>query len=216
MNGITVNVNDWTCSYMAAWWSQAIIFDRCRLLFASGGEFVILATCVSFYTIWSPCRCCSMYIWGTANPKGEGGDYNGLYLTTSDIDTVIKDKSLEGLPVKIEHKGVSVGKVVVAWDNGGKLDMLVDVDQRILEGEVVSQFVRNNICQDFSLGYTVGLQFSETRQTYTPSKKTFNEVSIVRTGARQECHIHGYSVCEDGPVSKKRKVQPPSFKNVNK
>jgi hypothetical protein len=167
-----------------------------------------------------------MYIWGTANPKGEDSDYNGLYLTASDIETVVKDKSLEGLPVKIEHKGVAVGNVVVAWDNGGKLDMLIDVDQRILEGAVVGQFVRNRICQDFSLGYTVGLQFSEKQQTYTPSKKTFNEVSIVRTGARQECHIHGYSVCDDSPMSKKRKVESPSsssskveplsFNNVNK
>jgi hypothetical protein len=137
-----------------------------------------------------------MYIWGTANPQGEGVGYNGLFLTETDIKNTIQDNSLIGLPVKIEHKGRTVGKVVTAWDNKGKLDILVDVDQRIIEGDVVSRFVRNNICQDFSLGYTVGLQFSESARTYTPSQKKFNEVSIVRKGARDQCHIHGYTLCD--------------------
>lgn len=136
-----------------------------------------------------------MYIWGTANPSGESDtDYNGLFLTQSDIKNAIETKQLEGLPVKVEHTGINVGRVVTAWDNQGKLDLLVDVDQRILEGDIVSRFVKNKVCQDFSLGYTVGLAYSETAKTYKASEKKFNEVSIVRTGARENCHIHGYSV----------------------
>jgi hypothetical protein len=148
-----------------------------------------------------------MFVWGTANPQGEGDGYNGLFLTADDIKEAVRDKSLEGLPVKIEHKGIAVGKVVTAWDNNGKLDILVDVNEKILEGNVVSRFVRNKICNDFSLGYTVGLAFSETLQTYKPAQKKFNEVSIVRAGAREQCHIHGYSVhSEEEPSAKKRKI----------
>ena len=145
-----------------------------------------------------------MFLWGTANPPGESDGYNGLFLTEADIQSVVKDHSLNGLPVKIEHKGIQVGKVVTAWNNNGKLDLLIDVDEQVMEGDVVSRFVRNKVCNDLSLGYTVGLQYSETAKTYTPSKKTFNEVSIVRSGAREKCHIHGYSVEEN--VSKKRKL----------
>lgn len=137
-----------------------------------------------------------MYIWGTANPKGEGPGYNGLFLTGDDICGVVQDESLLGLPVKIEHKGVAVGKVVTAWESQGKLDILVDVDERILEGNIVSRFVRDSICRDFSLGYTVGMKFSDSAQTYTPTQKKFNEVSIVRSGAREQCHIHGYTARE--------------------
>jgi len=144
-----------------------------------------------------------MFVWGTANPPGESVGYNGLFLTEDDIKGVVQDHSLNGLPVKIEHKGIQVGRVVTAWNNNGKLDLLIDVDERVLEGDVVSRFVRNKVCNDLSLGYTVGLQYSETAKTYTPSKKTFNEVSIVRAGAREKCHIHGYSVDD---VSKKRGV----------
>ena len=142
-----------------------------------------------------------MFVWGTANPPGESIGYNGLFLTETDIKGVVQDQSLNGLPVKIEHKGIQVGKVVTAWNNNGKLDLLIDVDERVLEGDVVSRFVRNKVCNDLSLGYTVGLQYSEAAKTYTPSTKTFNEVSIVRSGAREKCHIHGYSV--DESLSKK-------------
>jgi hypothetical protein len=145
------------------------------------------------------------YAWGTVNPEGEAGDYNGLFLTSEDIKNAVRDKSLDGLPLKIEHKGVAVGKVVTAWDNRGKLDILVEVDQSVLEGDVVSRFVSHDICKDFSLGYTVGLQYSEAAQTYKPAQKTFNEVSIVRKGARDSCKIQGYSVCGAPSDAKKQR-----------
>jgi hypothetical protein len=105
--------------------------------------------------------------------------------------------------VKIEHVGVSVGKVLSTWDNSGRLDVLLEVDEKIFEGDVVSRFVRSKVVKDLSLGYTVGLQFSETSQSFTATKKTFQEVSIVRVGARDACHIHGFSTEEP---NKKRKL----------
>ena len=145
-----------------------------------------------------------MLLYGTINPIGEkGGSYEGLYLTDSDIKSAISDESLVGLPVKIEHVGVSVGKVLSTWDNAGRLDVLLEVDEKIFEGDVVSRFVRSKVVKDLSLGYTVGLQFSETAQKFTATKKTFQEVSIVRVGARDTCHIHGFSTEEP---TKKRKL----------
>ena len=114
-------------------------------------------------------------------------------MTDSDIKSAIGDESLVGLPVKIEHTGVPVGKVLSTWDNCGRLDMLLEVNEGIFEGGVVSRFVRSQVVRDLSLGYTVGLQFSETSQSFTATKKTFQEVSIVRVGARDTCHIHGFS-----------------------
>jgi phosphoribulokinase len=135
-----------------------------------------------------------MHIWGTANPEGLSSGYNGLFLTTEDIEQIVRDNAMDGLPVKIEHKGVDVGKVVTAWNNDGKLDILLNIDEKIFEGDCVGRFVRDNVCRDLSIGYNVALQFSENTQNYEPLKKTFNEVSIVRTGARERCHIHGYTV----------------------
>jgi hypothetical protein len=144
-----------------------------------------------------------MFIWGTANPAGLADGYNGLFLTTQDIEGVVRDNSMDGLPVKIEHKGIDVGKVVTAWHNTGKLDILIEVDEKIFEGDCVGRFVRNQVCKDLSIGYNVALQFSDSTQKYEPMKKTFNEVSIVRSGARDQCHIHGYTV--DDKAAKKHK-----------
>jgi len=137
-----------------------------------------------------------MFIWGTANPEGLSTGYNGLFLTTKDIESVVRDNSMDGLPVKIEHKGIDVGRVVTTWHNAGKLDILLEVDEKIFEGDCVGRFVRDQVCKDLSIGYNVALQFSESTQNYEPLKKTFNEVSIVRSGAREQCHIHGYTVAD--------------------
>jgi hypothetical protein len=130
-------------------------------------------------------------------------------LTDTDINGAIASQSLVGLPVKIEHTGVPVGKVLSTWDNDGRLDLLLEVNEKIFEGGVVSRFVRSHVVRDLSLGYTVGLQFSETSQSFTATKKTFEEVSIVRIGARDACHIHGFTTTEpetERPETKKRKI----------
>ena len=124
-----------------------------------------------------------------------------MFLTEDDIKVAVHDNAMDGLPVKIEHKGVAVGKVVTSWINDGKMDLLIDVDERIFEGNIVSRFVRDSVVNDLSLGYNVGLQFSDKSQTYVAAKKTYNEVSIVRNG----CHINGYSVVDKYDV-KRRKI----------
>ena len=55
-----------------------------------------------------------MLVYGTCNPEGYGDEnYTGLYLTDADIREITP--SMSGVPVKIEHRGVNVGKVVTAW-----------------------------------------------------------------------------------------------------
>jgi hypothetical protein len=140
-----------------------------------------------------------MFVWGTANPAGEHNEsYNGLYLTKHDIDNMVASHSLVGLPVKVEHKGIDIGQVVSSWKNGDKLDILVSLDRKSLEGDITSKFVEGGICQDFSLGYTVELAHSEKTGKLAPSRKIIKEVSVVRRGARPDCHIHAYTVAEKG------------------
>jgi hypothetical protein len=42
-----------------------------------------------------------MLLYGTANPEGFGLDYEGLYLTTGDIDRITPQ--MLNIPVKVEH-----------------------------------------------------------------------------------------------------------------
>lgn len=55
-----------------------------------------------------------MLVYGTCNPEGYGDEsYEGLYLTNADIQDITP--KMTGIPVKIEHRGLDVGKVVTAW-----------------------------------------------------------------------------------------------------
>ena len=55
-----------------------------------------------------------MLVYGTCNPEGYGdSSYEGLYLTDSDIHSIAPQ--MNGIPVKVEHRGSDVGKVVTAW-----------------------------------------------------------------------------------------------------
>ena len=54
-----------------------------------------------------------MLVYGTCNPEGYGdANYAGVYLTDSDIREITPN--MVGVPVKIEHRGVDVGKVSLA------------------------------------------------------------------------------------------------------
>eukprot|EP00961_Rhodomonas_salina_P229237 3098360-Rhodomonas_salina.1 len=81
-----------------------------------------------------------MLVWGTANPVGLDNSYNGFFLRERDVEEAVRESV--GRPVKIEHKGVDVGRVVSAWVNKGKLDMLLEVDPSVLEGALISDLVR--------------------------------------------------------------------------
>lgn len=103
-----------------------------------------------------------MYVWGTANPSGESNEtYKGLYLRNRDIDSFIRE--MPGKPVKVEHKGPEVGRVVHAWKNGSNgLDCILEINSGgSLDGAVISSLIGGNCARELSLGYRVRMDMSE-------------------------------------------------------
>lgn len=139
----------------------------------------------------------STLVWGTANPEGLKGSYSGVYLNTHDISSMVeqvKDANVSGapIPVKLEHTGVSMGRVVSAWENKGALECVLEINEGVLEGSIGAEFVRTGICKDLSLGYTVEMEQSKNGRIQSRRKK-LNEVSVVVKGARRMCNVHGVS-----------------------
>ena len=134
-------------------------------------------------------------LWGTANPEGIE-NYNGIYLSRDDVSdmvTQIDSASTRGapLPVHVEHKGVPIGHVVSAWENSGRLECVLALDSKVLEGSISAEMVRSGLCKDLSLGYTVALENSA--KGIVARKKNLKEISVVVKGMRRKCHIHGIS-----------------------
>lgn len=132
-----------------------------------------------------------MLLWGVSNPEGVDLEHS-IYLTRTDIHDIISQidhACTRGnpIPVKLEHKGVSVGKVVSAWAHEGQLQCILQLDETVLEGSLGSEFVRQGIVRDLSLGYEVSMQNSDNKICI--NKKTIKEISIVKKGARKNCHI---------------------------
>jgi hypothetical protein len=140
-----------------------------------------------------------MLVYGTANPVGYATNYyDGFYLTDADIDTITP--TMVGIPVKIEHKGGSVGEVVSAWKHNGRMDLVLKIDDVGIESEFGKEFVKRGICKDLSLGYSVQMSKSAAGFIRASNKKVL-EVSLVKAGARDDCHIRGW-----GPETKHRIV----------
>jgi hypothetical protein len=137
-----------------------------------------------------------MLIWGTANPTGECDEtYHGVYLQHKDIDAFVHE--ICNKPVKVEHAGDPVGKVVHAWKNAQSgLDCIMEVDETNLNGAIISSLVDHQCAKELSLGYRVRLNMSGTEKPATNSKvcleKEVMEVSIVKRGMRPNCKIHGF------------------------
>lgn len=140
----------------------------------------------------------NMLVWGTCQPTGETNAYEGLFYTQRDIDECVNSDEMVGKPVKIEHLGGNIGKVVSAWKNGsGQIDCLLDIDNSSIEGGFATQFLQTGVCKELSLGYVVDMQ--QTVQNNKDGvrlgatkavKKKIVEVSIVKKGARDSCFIH--------------------------
>lgn len=140
----------------------------------------------------------STLVWGTANPEGLKGSYSGVYLNTDDITSMVEqvrdaNRSGNPIPVKLEHAGVSMGRVVSAWDSKGTLECVLEIDESVLEGSIGAEFLRTGVCKDLSLGYTVEMEQSKQTGKIKSRRKKLNEVSVVVKGARRNCQVHGIS-----------------------
>lgn len=138
-----------------------------------------------------------MLVWGTCQPQGEDDTYQGLYYTNHEIDKCITNDEMVGKPVKIEHKGGNIGKVVSAWKNSkGQIDCLLDINDSSLEGEIAQQFLQAGVCRELSLGYVVDMMQTVQQGkgarlgAIVPVNKKIVEISIVKKGARDNCFIH--------------------------
>ena len=134
-------------------------------------------------------------LWGTANPEGLSDTYNGIYLNNADIKDVVaqieeSNKSGVPVPVHVEHKGVAMGLVVSAWENNGKLECVLSLDNKVFEGTLGTEMGRSGMCKDLSLGYNVSMENSKSGGVRV-KRKFISEISIVKKGARAKCHIHG-------------------------
>ena len=131
-----------------------------------------------------------MLVYGTANPEGVGdSNYSGLYLTDTDIQQMVSD--MKGVPVMIEHRGAGVGSVVTAWQHDGRMDVLLEIDNKSFESALASRFVVDGYCKELSLGYKVEMTRAVSGKL-TASNKRVVELSLVKRGARDNCKIHGF------------------------
>lgn len=150
-----------------------------------------------------------MLLYGTANPVGYGDeDYEGLYLTDKDINDITPH--MIDIPVKIEHVGKPVGKVISAWKHDGRMDLLLDIDETGIEGALLSQFVQQGFCQDLSLGYHVQMSKTPAGNLKAGQKKVV-EVSVVKAGARENCHIRGFTAAASASSAGKKGVGRQSY-----
>jgi hypothetical protein len=133
-----------------------------------------------------------MLVFGTCNPAGEGSSHNGVYLRKDDISSLVRDGSLLNLPVKIEHVGSPVGKVISAWEHGDRLDCVFRIDSNSIDSIFAQEFVKSRKCSELSLSYSVTMQHSADG-CLTGGGKDMIEVSIVRSGARDNCLIRGFA-----------------------
>lgn len=131
-----------------------------------------------------------MLLWGTVNPDGESNAHTGVLLRQQDIADIAATASLVGKPVKLEHKGDAVGRVVSAWQNNNRLDCILRIDNNI-PGLFAQNFVTSGRCKELSLGYTIQMQHSDGQ--LRGGTKTVHEVSLVKKGARHECNIRGFA-----------------------
>jgi hypothetical protein len=139
-----------------------------------------------------------MLVWGTANPEGMHPDYRGVFLTTGDIKDMVQQFNEavgrgEKIPVHLEHKGNPVGRVVSAWEHENTMQCVLELDKRVLEGSIGSEFVKDRIIKDLSLGYSVDVSCSKKEKgKFFMDRKLLKEISLVKKGARPRCHVHGF------------------------
>ena len=140
----------------------------------------------------------STLVWGTANPQGMDNAYKGVYLNADDISSMVEQVAQANrvgtpIPVKLEHTGVAMGRVVSAWESKGALECVLEINENVLEGSIGAEFLRSGICKDLSLGYTIDMEHSKKTGKVQARRKKLNEVSVVVKGARRNCKVHGIS-----------------------
>lgn len=132
-----------------------------------------------------------MLICGRVNPPPpRDPNYKGVYLGAND-NFKKKAQSLQNKPIWIEHKkNTEVGRIVNGWvDNEGSIWALAELDTKVVNGAIAAAAVQRGHLGDFSLGYTVSINQTQDGK-YNVGEKNIHEVSLVKVGARENCHIY--------------------------
>lgn len=133
-----------------------------------------------------------MLVYGTCNPPGESESHQGVYLRKTDISSLVNSGALLDLPVKIEHMGQPIGRIISAWQHNDRLDCVFKIDDNSIDSICAQEFVKSRRCPELSLSYAVTMQNS-SEGGLSGGNKDMIEVSIVCAGARDNCFIHGFS-----------------------
>jgi len=132
-----------------------------------------------------------MLICGQVNPPPPSDpNYNGAYLNEKDIKE--KAANLKNLPLWIEHdKKTEVGRILQGWvdPQAGSMWALAEIDVSNIEGAMAAAAIKHNKLQDFSIGWTVDLEEDKNGHVKI-SQKVIHEVSLVKEGAQDNCHIY--------------------------
>ena len=123
--------------------------------------------------------------YGCVNPQGESTGYNGMKLTQSEVTRAAVE--LVGKPVKMEHSGPPVGRILSSWENtDGKLMVVGQADEVDFAGKFTRNMMNSKQWGELSLSSSMPIDLS-TMQT---GEKRFNEISVVAKGLRDGTQIH--------------------------
>ena len=79
-----------------------------------------------------------MLVMGVCNPAGEAADYNGLYFTDAELRELARGQ-LQDVPVKAEHRGQELGRVVSSFVDGeGRLNCMMRIAEETVEGAIAA------------------------------------------------------------------------------
>lgn len=132
-----------------------------------------------------------MLVCGQVNPPALSEEYNGVYFGEKD-NMHEKAARLKGIPLQVEHdSGIRVGEVISGWidKSSGALWALAEINTSHVKGAVTAAAVENGNFKDFSLGYKAKMQRDPLSGKIKVGEKNIIELSIVKKGARDGCHI---------------------------
>lgn len=140
-----------------------------------------------------------MLVCGQVNPPpvNVGQCYNGVYFSEKD-NFEEKAKTLRGLPLQLEHDSdVCVGNVISGWvdKNSGAMWALAEINTGKMTGAFTAAALDKGKFSEFSLGYKTKMNQNPLTGKIHVGSKNIHELSIVKKGAREGCHI----VCRERP-----------------
>ena len=131
-----------------------------------------------------------MLVCGQVNPPPLDSSYNGVFFGEND-DMMTKANSLRGIPLQVEHNPkCKIGEVLSGWiAPNGSMYALAEIHTSNISGAVTAAAIERGKFKDFSLGYKATMHRNpDTGQLQVKNKDIF-ELSIVKKGAREGCHI---------------------------